>query len=279
MVLEQIYSSRWIERKSRYAFLMGLSYSIIGIASAMVLFPGDPGLAAIAFTSLLILPSLNILLSVEENEAARKEKFNLIGLFKDHNDIFKVYLFLFLGIMLSFSFFSIAWPSIATSRIFTQQVNVFGWAAGNAAYIKTGMFSSLLSNNLKVLVFCLLASLIYGSGSIFIITWNASVWGTIFGMVARESALASGHNPFVYFALTIVAVFPHMILEASSYFIAAISGGIVSKAVIREKPFSRRFTQIIEDGLIMFAIALVVLVIAVYIEAYVAGHLVKFIGL
>ena len=102
MVLEQIYSSRWIERRSRYAFLMGLSYSVIGIASAMFLFPQDPGLAAIAFTSLLILPSLNRLISIEETQAARKRKFNLIGLFKDHNDIFKVYLFLFLGIMLSF---------------------------------------------------------------------------------------------------------------------------------------------------------------------------------
>jgi uncharacterized membrane protein SpoIIM required for sporulation len=278
MVLERLYSSKWIEQKSRYAFLMGLSYSIIGIFSAMFLFPKNPGLVAIAFTSLLILPSLNSLLSVEANEAARSNKFDIIGLFKDHNDIFRVYLFLFLGILLSFSFFSVIWPSIATSQIFAQQVNVLGWATGEA-YTKAGLFGGLLTNNLKVLVFCLLASFIYGSGAVFIITWNASVWGTIFGIIARDSAAAVGQNPFVYFGLMFLAVFPHMILEASSYFLAAISGGVVSKAVLREKLFSKRFSQIIEDGLMMFFIAIIVLIIAVYIEANITGSIVRFFGL
>ena len=277
MVLEQIYSSKWISKKSRYAFLMGLSYSIIGIASAMFLFPKDPGLASIAFTSLLILPSLNKLLSQEANDA-KKGKFSLMEMFRDHNDIFKVYLFLFLGILLSFAFYAIVWPTIATSKIFTEQVAILGLATGQA-YSGSGMFASLFSNNVKVLVFCLLASFIYGAGSIFIITWNASVWGTIFGILARESANATGANPFVYFALTLLAVFPHMILEASSYFLAAISGGIVSKAVLREKTFSKKFNQIIQDGFVMFIIALFVLVLAVYAESYITGHLVNFLGL
>jgi uncharacterized membrane protein SpoIIM required for sporulation len=272
MVLEQVYSHEWIKKKSRYAFLMGLSYSIIGIASGMFLFPKDPGLAAIAITSLLILPSLNKLFAAESNEA-KKGKFSLIEMFRDHNDIFRVYLFLFLGILLSFSFFSIVWPTIATSRIFAQQVSVLG--ISGQAYAGGGLFASLLSNNVKILVFCLLASFFYGSGAIFIITWNASVWGTIFGVIARESAGAAGQNPFMYFILTLMAVFPHMILEASAYFLAAISGGIVSKAVIREKTFSKKFNQVVQDGFVMFIIAVFVLIIAVYIEAFVTGHLVS----
>jgi uncharacterized membrane protein SpoIIM required for sporulation len=127
-------------------------------------------------------------------------------------------------------------------------------------------------------VFCLLASFIYGSGAVFIITWNASVWGTVFAVVAKQSAIVSGQNPFLYFALTLLAVFPHMVLEASAYFIAAISGGIVSKSVLREKLFSKRFTQIIEDGLMMFVIAVVILVAAVYIEANITGYIVRFFG-
>ncbi len=277
MVLEQIYSANWIEKKSRYAFLTGLGYSVIGIGSALLLFPQDPGLAAIAFTSLLILPSLNKLMSIEENQAAREKKFDIIELFRDHNDIFKVYLFLFLGILITFSIFSLVLPSMITSRIFAQQVNVLGITG--EAYTAGNIFWSLFSNNLKVLVFCLLASFIYGSGAIFILTWNASVWGTIFAIVAKNSAAATGQNPLLYFGLTLLAVFPHMILEASSYFIAAISGGIVSKSVLREKLFSKRFTQIIEDGLMMFVIAVVVLVVAVYIEANVTGYVVQFFGL
>lgn len=277
MVLEYIYPSEWIGRKSRYAFLLGLTYSIIGIASAMLLFPEDSGLAAIAFTSLLTLPSLNKLLSIEATQAAGEKKFNIIRLFKDHSDIFRIYLFLFFGIMLSFAFFSIVWPSIATSKIFAQQANIIGFKgyAGSSGLV----FGSLLKNNLRVLIFCILASLIYGAGSIFIITWNASAWGVIFGIVAKNSALVTDVNPFVYFILTIIAVLPHLILEASSYFLAAISGGIVSIAVLREKMLSKRFTQLIEDGLMMFIIALIVLIVAAYIEANWLGYFRQLVGI
>jgi len=277
MVLEQIYSANWIEKKSRYAFFIGLIYSFIGIGSALLLFPESPGLASIAFTSLLILPSLNKLMSIEENQAAREKKFDIIELFKDHNDIFKIYLFMFLGILITFSLFSLFLPSITASRIFAEQVNVLG--ATGKAYTTGSMFWWLFANNLKVLIFCLIASFIYGSGAVFIITWNASVWGTIFALVAKQSAAVTGQNPFLYFALTLLAVFPHMILEASSYFIAAISGGVVNKSVLREKLFSKRFTQIIEDGLMMFVIAVIVLVIAVYIEANITGYIVQFFGI
>ena len=100
MVLEQLYSARWIEQKTRYAFLMGISYSILGIIAAMLIFPQQPGIAAIAFTSLLILPSLTRLISIEENETAREHKLSFRGLFWEHADIIKVYVFLFLGILI-----------------------------------------------------------------------------------------------------------------------------------------------------------------------------------
>ncbi len=277
MVFEQLYSAAWIEKKSRYAFLMGLGYSVLGIATAMFIFPSEPGIAAIALTSLLILPSLSKLLSIEANEAAREQKFNIFKMFKEHKDIVKIYFFLFLGTLVAFSFFSIVWPSLATSRIFSQQAGVLG-TVGHAVYSK-GLFHRLISNNLKVLIVCLVASLFYGAGAIFVIIWNASVWGVVFGLIAKNSAAASGANAFVIFAITIAAVFPHMIFEALSYFLAAISGGIISKAVIREKLFTNRFNHIMEDGLLMFVIAVVVLVIAAVIEAFLTGHVVNLFGL
>jgi len=64
-----------------------------------------------------------------------------------------------------------------------------------------------LANNLKVLVVCLIASLVYGAGAIFIITWNASVWGVVFALIAKNSALAAGQNPYAAFALMLVLSF------------------------------------------------------------------------
>ncbi len=276
MVLEKLYSARWIEKKARYSFLMGFSYSILGIFSAMLLFPENPGMASIAFTALIILPSLNKLINIEAGQAAKEKSFELTDILKNHKDIFKVYAFLFLGIMLAFSFFSVVWPSIATSKVFEQQINILG-VAGRAA--GSGSLAGIFSNNLKVLVFCLLASFIYGSGAIFIITWNASVWGVIFGAIAREGAIASGHNPFVYFGLTLLAVFPHLMTEAGGYFLAAISGGIVSKAMFVEKFGSKRFNRILEDALFMFFVALIVLAVAAFTEVFITGKIIGLLGL
>jgi uncharacterized membrane protein SpoIIM required for sporulation len=216
-------------------------------------------------------------MSIEAKQAAKEKSFELSDILKNHRDVFKVYAFLFLGIMLAFSFFSVVWPSIATSKVFAEQVNILG-VAGKATQINGG-FAGIFSNNLKVLVFCLLASFIYGSGAVFIITWNASVWGVIFGAIAREGAIASGHNPFVYFGLTLLAVFPHLITEAGGYFLAAISGGIVSKAMLVEKFGSERFNRILEDALFMFFVALIVLAVAAFTEVFVTGKIIGLLGI
>ena len=279
MVLDQLYSADWLEKKTGAAFLMGVSYAVLGIVAAMLLFPDNPGIPAIAFTTLLIVPSITKLLSIEANQAARRNKFDLIGLFKDHNDIFRIYIFLFIGIMLAFAFFSIVWPEIATSRIFAQQTGIFENIAGKATAVEGISFMSLLKNNALVLLIFFILSLVYGTGSIFILTWNASVWGVVFGLMARNSALITGTNAFIDFGIMFIEVFPHLILEASAYILAAVSGGILSKATIREKIFSRRFNQILQDGFMMFVIALIVLVFAVIVEIYLPGRIISMIGL
>lgn len=275
-MLEQLFPASWIEKKAWFAFVLGASYAVLGIGSALLLFPKQPGLAAVAFTSLLSLPSLNRLLTIETKQAAREKRFDLTDPFKNHKDIFEVYIFLFIGVMLVFSIFSIILPSIAANEIFAEQIKAVG-IAGSA--INENGFGSIFSNNLIVFLFALIASFIYGSGSIFIIIWNASVWGVVFGVIAREAAAIANFNPFAYFFITMIAVTPHLVTEASAYIMAAISGGIVSKAVIMEKPFSGRFKKIIQDALVIFFIAVILLIIAAFIETSITGKLASLLGL
>jgi branched-subunit amino acid transport protein len=61
-------------------------------------------------------------------------------------------------------------------------------------------------------------------------------------------------------------ILPHMITEALAYISAAIVGGVVSKAVLREKLFSKKFNHIITDALIFLTIGLILVVIAGIIE-------------
>jgi uncharacterized membrane protein SpoIIM required for sporulation len=264
MVFEQIFKASWIEKKPSSAFLLGVTYSLIGIVSARLVFGSSTGLMAVAFTSLLLIPSLNALLQDEENVGIRESKFNLWQLFKDHRDIFEIYIFMFLGVFLVYSFVAVVLPGSLSLKLFPAQLNVAGITGQAFNY---SAFSSLLANNLLVLFVCLILSLIYGAGSILFITWNASVWGIIFGYIARESALMEGANPLISFAALLAPSFPHLITEAASYFSAAIVGGIISKATLREKIFSKKFYHVLTDALIILTIGVILVVLAAWIES------------
>ncbi|MDO8740944.1 MAG: stage II sporulation protein M [Candidatus Woesearchaeota archaeon] len=271
-MLEELYSLEFIEKHSIIAFVMGLAYSVIGIGAALILFPEDPAIVAVAFTAIMIVPTLRKLLKREEETESKKEGFSLFGFFFDHKTIFKVYVFLFLGILLSFSIFALVLPSLATNYIFKNQIDVLYGATTGGAVFSSGLFKSIFFNNLGVLILCFIAAFIFGDGAIFLLVWNASVWGTIFGNLAKTAALNVGQNPFIYFIIVFVVVFPHMILEAFSYFCSASAGGIISKAIIKESFFSEKFLRIIKNTLILFVFAAIVLVIAVTIETYVLGN-------
>lgn len=273
MVFEQIYSAKWIEQKGIYAFILGLTYSIIGIASAMLIFPSDPGLPAVAFISLLILPSLNKLLSLEENKIAKDRRIRFLKVWHEHKDIIKVFALMFAGVFISFALFALVWPNVATEAVFRQQARILGSAASPAE------FSSMLLNNLKVLIFCLVFSFGYGAGAVFLLTWNASVWGTLFALLAKGAAASSGRNPIIYFLLIIIAVLPHMVLEVGSYFLAEVAGGIVSKAAVRERFMSQRFKMIVKDSFYVFIMSLIVLLLAVIFETHVFDILVAVLGI
>ncbi len=273
MVLEQVFGEKWIERRGWHALILGIIYSIVGIISAKLIFGSNPGLMSVAFTSILLIPSLNMLLSNEENLEIREKKFSIRQLFIDHVDIFETYLYLFLGILIVYAIVALVYPHDQVASLFAPQLKVAG-ITGNAAMF--GQFASILKNNIIVLVVCLVLSLIYGAGSILFITWNASVWGVVFGYFARESAMIQGKSVFVAFGLMMLPILPHMITEAISYFLAAIVGGVMSKATLREKMFSKEFHHIITDGMMLLGIGFMFVILAAYLEVYLYGYFLRF---
>ena len=96
MVFEQLFKVKFLERKPWYAFLLGFLYSSLGIISAKLIFPADIGLMSIAFTSILLIPSLNRLIQNEEKIIIREKKFSLHLLLNDYKGIFLIYTFFFL---------------------------------------------------------------------------------------------------------------------------------------------------------------------------------------
>lgn len=273
MVLEHIFPEDWLEHKGRYAFLLGVVYSGIGILLSTILFPGDPALVAVAFTALLLLPELYKIFSIEERQEAVEQKVSLSALWRDDIDLIRVYVFLFLGILLVYSVGTMLLPTFQTNNMFREQLEIrFGQGfAGSATGISfsSSLFMDLLSNNFLVMVACFILALLTGDGAIFLIAWNASVWGTIFGLTAKGASAFSGTHPFYFFALIMLVVFPHMILEAICYFLAAISGSVISKDVIMEEFASERFFSVFGFNLYLIWFALVFLLLGALVETFV----------
>ena len=256
-----------------YAFVLGVIYSVIGVLIASVLFPGDPALVAVAFTSLLILPELYKIFSIEERKESLEQHITFKALWKDDIELIRIYIFLFIGILLVYSIGTMILPSFQTNTLFREQLEIrFGQGfAGQAAggIFSSGLFYELLSNNFLVMVACFILALLTGDGAIFLITWNASVWGTIFGVTAKGAAAFSGQNPFYLFAIVMLVVFPHMMIEAISYFLAAISGSVISKDVILEEFASHRFFEVFGFNLYLLLFALVFLLLGALVETFV----------
>ena len=76
-MLENILKPDWLERTPRFAFLIGLIYSVIGIIAAYIVFPKSQGIASIAFLSMLLIPSLSTMFTIEEKQDSTSKKFSI----------------------------------------------------------------------------------------------------------------------------------------------------------------------------------------------------------
>jgi hypothetical protein len=287
MVLEHIFPEDWLEKKGRYAFILGIGYSIVGVLLASILFPGDPALVAVAFTSMLLLPELYKIFSIEERKESMEQKVTMRNLWKDDFDIVRIYVFLFLGILLVYSVGALMMPQMQSNSLFREQLEIrfhsdlpVGDVVAGSGGLESSfwakditwdwdLFSGLLSNNLLVLIACFIMALLTGDGAIFLITWNASVWGTIFGITAKGAGTFIGSNPFYIFGLVFLIVFPHMMIEGISYFLAAISGSVISKDVILEKFASARFFEVFSFNLYLLLVGLGFLLLGAFVETFV----------
>ncbi len=273
MVLEHIFPEDWLENKGRYAFILGVIYTIIGLVVGSILFPGDPALPAVAITSMLLLPELYKIFSIEERKESVEKKVGLRSLWKDDLNIVRVYVFLFLGIMMVYAVGTMMLPTLQANSLFREQLE-FRYGQGFAGHAvsfgwDTNLFWGILSNNFMVLMACFVLALLSGDGAIFLISWNASVWGTIFGLTAKTAAAFSGGSVIFYFSLIMLIVFPHMIIEAISYFLAAIAGSVISKDVILEEFASDRFYDVFTMNIYLLVAGLAVLLLGAGVETWV----------
>ena len=285
-MFETILNPKKAERNPWELFFVGLFYASFSMLlvnlmfSRSAIFSDYLGLLVILFTVMLSLPFIYFTIKFEEEKdlIIRKEKF----LIKEHAKALLAFVYLFLGFLVAFSIAYVILPEKVVSQNFDMQVrqycaiNVPGnvedcvtqflEVTGKATSITTsatswGRVMTIFENNIYVLIFCILFSLAFGAGAIFILTWNATVIAAAIGIFS-ESSLANLPAAFMRYMF-------HGLPEIAAYFYAALAGGIVSIAVIRHHFKGKRFWQILQDSIDMTILAVIILFVAALIEVFI----------
>lgn len=274
MVLESLFNPFVVKKRPWEMFFAGFLYAIIGLSLSYLVFREVSGILMVFLIVIAALPL--VYTTIKNEEELDLDYSSEFGLLKEHAKVIAFLLFLFLGVTAALVLSYVFLPQATVSTVFSLQekaiINVNNYVQGNVT--KLDIFVRIFANNLKVLFFCLLFSLLYGTGSVFILTWNASVIATAMGSLlkselAKTASLVGFNSLSSYFGATTFSFFRYMshgILEIIAYFVIGLAGGIISIAIIKKDLDN---DQVVTDSLDLILISLGFLLVAGIVEVYV----------
>lgn len=272
MVIESLINPFKAERAPWEMFFIGGFYSSVAILLSLWVFKPNASLVAVFLTVIACVPIMYGTMKLEEKKDMEIE--NEMILIKEHGRALSFFVFLFLGITLSFTFWYIFLPADITHTLFSVQsktISDINTQITGQGINQFTLFSKIFFNNVKVLIFCAIFAFIYGSGAIFILTWNASVIGTAMGNFVRSN-LPDAPNFFHYFQITSLSLLRYMvhgIPEILAYFMGGLGAGIISIAIIKHDFKSKKFQHVLIDSADLLLLSLAVLFVAAVIEAFI----------
>jgi uncharacterized membrane protein SpoIIM required for sporulation len=120
-------------------------------------------------------------------------------------------------------------------------------------------FVMILGNNVIILIIAFALSVFFGAGSIFVLNYNASIAGVLYGSAFRTMLWG-----VPAFSSNLLLFVPHTIIEILAYLLAAVGGGILVRGLTKDN---------IRDSSVLFVISFMILVLGAWIEANVAALL------
>jgi uncharacterized membrane protein SpoIIM required for sporulation len=292
--------------------LIAFLFAIVGMWLAYFIFPFSASILTIAFIVIAAEPVLRRTFLQEEDEEARSPGPASTFL-ERHFDLITMYSWFFLGLVIAFMAWYIILPAATPERclaggicgdfptrdsIFSEQERQLVGigqlresatsASGDVVLPLTGfavppnvqgdfwgIVQFLFANNTTVLLLAILFSFLFGEGALFLISWNASIIGTVMGKISAQAMAASASHDIVSIIYSLgygiyhgIGFIPHGIPEIGAYYIGAIAGGIISASMAKQAYRKDEFKIIAKDaaGLIIIAVAL--LFLGAMIESY-----------
>lgn len=282
MVLELLFNPFSLKKKPWQLFVVGFFNTIIALILSYIVFKDAAGLLSVFLIVMSTLPLFYVTIKREEELDFKYPESRLL---KEHGKVLIFFLFLFFGIMTAMVLAYVFLPQQMVNSVFNLQQaaitnvnNVIQTGPNSAAVTgditSIGLFLRILMNNFKVLFFCVIFSFLYGAGSIFILTWNASVIASAMGNlikteVGKAVSLIGFTSAATYFSAAAFSVFRYMthgIFEIAAYFIAGLAGGIISIAFVRQ---NLKEPRVYLDVLDLVLISVGILVVGGIVEVYI----------
>jgi len=277
MVLEALIGPRGAEKHPLRLLFIGILYSTVAVFLARWVFKEESSMVMVFLTVLAAIPLVYKTVKYEEKKDAsiQKESF----LIKEHGKAVKFLVYLFMGMIIGYTAWYLILPPESAASLFQTQINTIKSINSNVSgsAFRQDFFIRILINNLKVLFFCIAFSFFYGAGSLFILTWNASVISAAIGSFVTTK-LAELSNLAIYGTIPSYVVaaahglfryMTHGIFEIGGYFIGGLAGGIISVAAIRHSIGSQEFNHTVIDSLDLIFISIAVLIFAAFVEVYI----------
>lgn len=279
-MLETLINPKKGEKVPWKMFFIGIIYASLSLLLVHWFFSGDSnlsnasGILVVLFCLMFSFPFMYFIIKREEREDEEVE--GIFSVWEAHKDAIYAFMWLFFGFVVAFSFWNIILQdsNLLNFQIQTYcQINSPGdvdlcvekYSSGNLNITGNSIngirFLSIIENNVSVMIFTLIFSLIFGAGAIFILVWNASVISAAIGIFARYNVAD--------IPLGIARYSIHGLPEIAAYFITALAGGIFGVGLIRHGLKDEKFLKVVENVIVLIFISLVILIIAALLEVYI----------
>jgi hypothetical protein len=213
----------------------------VSIFFSYYIFPSQTSLLTISFVVIALTPPLYKAVSKEEKIVAHAPRKSFL---QKYGSILLVLLLISIGIFLSFSFWYNVLPSdsaysMKCSTSLPCREAVFDL---QSKYLETPRNLEII---LGLMLICFILSLFLGAGAIFIITWDIS---------SLVISATPGHLGFL-------AYMPQLL----SFFLAGLSGAMLSFAIIKHEWRSHGLFSVLKDSFILFTIALILAILSYFL--------------
>jgi len=283
-MLESMINPKRLVKGPWKMFFIGIIYASLSLLLSQWFFAKDAvlshysGIIVVTFCVLFSLPFMYYLIKTDEVED--EETAGFWSVWKTHSNAIYAFMWLFLGFIVAFSFWYIV---LGNQNLFNAQIETYcminspgdlgkcvhqyslGQINPTGAATSEARLLAIISNNIYVMIFTLIFSLIFGAGAIFILAWNASVIATAIGIFTQYqiSEIPMG------IARYMIHGFP----EIAAYFVTALAGGIFGVGVIRNGIMNIKFLRVLDNVIVLLFLSIVLLIVAGFIEVYLTPFL------